>query len=678
MRILPKALLALLFSASLHAAPLVGIQFQHNDWEIACDNTGTCRAAGYGVNEGEVSVLLTRHAGPHAEIIAQAVFADEIDDPDSLTPTSLFIDGTSRGELESGRTGYLQLTSTQRDALLQALRQSGRIEFGSNTRRLALSSAGSDAVLLKMDDFQQRIDTPSALIRPGKRSNDTVLLPRPLPLVVSYPTLANAKSVALTPAELAKVEPQLREKFAAECDLLQEEQRQPWMKTPIDDKHVTLTTLCWRGAYNESFAVWFTDNTLSAPPRFVTSDASDFTDGFIFSSHKGRGMGDCFSGESRHWDGERFVRSKAITSGMCRGMAAGGVWILPTQVSVLRKKADVDVDKAALKTLYAALETLQAEGTVRALAQRFPVKALQTDFTLNSDAPDRKPSAAISDAEWQAFVNSKIVVDSSAENISFTLVDLDNDGKRDLIVHSYVGGTSLYDYTGVRRNDGNQFSVVDSRFNANHDMWPMSGVLFSTAGRGADQEGQWLEINGQIYALVRDGVFGSDTFWLLRPFTNTAHAPAVTMRYHYDLRLSSGDDVPSTLTPDEQNALMAELERVQQSLNHDKPLRAADAPVCPVPPGTPADALIFYSAGRPVTYAEQVAMLPAWHNGSCYVGTLIYLYDYSSESGIEGFLTFDSPRQDNKAPEGFTLSGTRRITGMEAGWKAYVSDASEE
>ena len=39
-----------------------GLYFQHRDWEIACDNTGTCRAAGYHAeaDDRRVSVLLTR------------------------------------------------------------------------------------------------------------------------------------------------------------------------------------------------------------------------------------------------------------------------------------------------------------------------------------------------------------------------------------------------------------------------------------------------------------------------------------------------------------------------------------------------------------------------------------------------------------------------------------------
>ncbi|RYE66259.1 MAG: DUF1176 domain-containing protein, partial [Oxalobacteraceae bacterium] len=52
----------------LHAVAadtLPQVRFEHKDWEIACDNTRTCRAAGYQTEDvvPNASILLTRHAG---------------------------------------------------------------------------------------------------------------------------------------------------------------------------------------------------------------------------------------------------------------------------------------------------------------------------------------------------------------------------------------------------------------------------------------------------------------------------------------------------------------------------------------------------------------------------------------------------------------------------------------
>ena len=56
-------------------AEIKGISFSHEDWELACDNTGTCRAAGYHTDgnsfERMVSVLLTRKAGTNTPVKAE-------------------------------------------------------------------------------------------------------------------------------------------------------------------------------------------------------------------------------------------------------------------------------------------------------------------------------------------------------------------------------------------------------------------------------------------------------------------------------------------------------------------------------------------------------------------------------------------------------------------------------
>lgn len=60
--------------SSWSLAAIQGLHFSHKDWEIACDNTGTCRAAGYQSDQDidqPVSVLLERAAGANSSIKAQ-------------------------------------------------------------------------------------------------------------------------------------------------------------------------------------------------------------------------------------------------------------------------------------------------------------------------------------------------------------------------------------------------------------------------------------------------------------------------------------------------------------------------------------------------------------------------------------------------------------------------------
>ncbi|MFM5113577.1 DUF1176 domain-containing protein [Aeromonas hydrophila] len=53
-----------------------GLSFQHKDWELACDNTRTCRAAGYSAESGGLSVLLTREAGAKGTLHAELAITD--------------------------------------------------------------------------------------------------------------------------------------------------------------------------------------------------------------------------------------------------------------------------------------------------------------------------------------------------------------------------------------------------------------------------------------------------------------------------------------------------------------------------------------------------------------------------------------------------------------------------
>ena len=68
-RTLLPALLGLALAPATHAAtpePKAGVQFQHNDWSLACDNTRTCRAAGYSPEQpgNLLSLMLERAGGP--------------------------------------------------------------------------------------------------------------------------------------------------------------------------------------------------------------------------------------------------------------------------------------------------------------------------------------------------------------------------------------------------------------------------------------------------------------------------------------------------------------------------------------------------------------------------------------------------------------------------------------
>ena len=76
-------LLALLPLTAMAAPSLKGFEKTYQDWDLICDNTGTCNMAGYqeegDSSEHPVSILFTRSAGEQAPVTAQlALLPDEL------------------------------------------------------------------------------------------------------------------------------------------------------------------------------------------------------------------------------------------------------------------------------------------------------------------------------------------------------------------------------------------------------------------------------------------------------------------------------------------------------------------------------------------------------------------------------------------------------------------------
>ena len=73
-------LLSLLPLTAMAAPSLKGIVETYQDWDLICDNTGTCNMAGYQEGDGSehpVSILFTRSAGEQAPVSAQLALLPE-------------------------------------------------------------------------------------------------------------------------------------------------------------------------------------------------------------------------------------------------------------------------------------------------------------------------------------------------------------------------------------------------------------------------------------------------------------------------------------------------------------------------------------------------------------------------------------------------------------------------
>lgn len=660
MRLAHCILLAGFISAPLYANPLNGFSFAHKDWEVACDNTGTCRAAGY--SDHAVSVLLTRAAGPDTSVYVEVAFAQRTANQPSVKDATLFIDGQKQGALTFSAEGYFKLNYQQRKVFLDALRQDNTIEFAADGERLLLSNAGSSAVLLKMDEFQKRINTLSAVLHPGDKNSNDVLNAEPAPLIITHPVIRTPDVEPLTTAQRQKIEPKIRVTPEMNCRELEEGQERIYYRIPVDKQHVLIQTECFDSSRT---ILWLTNTELTASPKLITSDASEYENGEIAR----------FSDPIQLWiwEGNNFTLRDEYRSGGQGNLSIGGVWTLPTFVSIVRSQSDVDTDNTALKTLHSAVESMQKSDPgleLSKIASQFPLTGQITDFRISyaedSTEPTAKPSPEISVDEWQAFSRTTFSVDSENGGVNFTLIDLDDDGKRDLIINSYVGGTGLFSYTGVLKRGDNAFVVVNGK--QDDDDFGVPGALFSENGRGANQWSQWVRINGKVYALWYNGLYNEEKLYLLRPFSPDEKAPVVTVHYRYEYDMNSiepreeGQPLLPKLNTKDKTKLITELNKMQSMLVHNQQASDGVSPICPIPTGTLQEDADNYSSGIAGNYtSEPVAAIPVWVNGECLIGSV------ESYFGRGEFITLVSPKDQDIVGE-YSVTGTRHVASIKSEW----------
>ena len=326
--------------SSFSLAAIQGLHFSHKDWEIACDNTGTCRAAGYQSDQEldqPVSVLLERAAGANSGITAQV----QILPFTTATPTRQFqlnIATTSYGVIHLNQQGIGVLNRSQTRALLKAVQGTSPVVFKHAQTHWTLSTAGASAVLLKMDEFQHRLSTPSAIIKPGNKSSRIVLQATAIPQIM-MPKYQSGKVIQTqlnTPASQQLIRKLQATTNEDQCDLLFSQRfldDDVMTIYPINAQNQLIQIPCWRGAYNMGSGFWLMDQNKQLK-QLVTTSGETFSQGQIFSRHKGRGLGDCLSQEEWTWNGKTFVKSLSSLTVQCKGFA-GGAWNLPTYISTV-------------------------------------------------------------------------------------------------------------------------------------------------------------------------------------------------------------------------------------------------------------------------------------------------------------------------------------------------------
>ena len=327
-RIVPFLLAAL-------GAPLAANaqSFDSQDWQVVCDNTRACRAAGYSAagSDAPVSVLFSRASGPGRPVYVELQLGTL--DARSVRPGSVVmaIGGKPAGTIRLDKNNHGDLNASAAAALLKAVIAGSGATFTAGKAAWRLSGDGGAAALLKIDEVQGRIDRPSALVRKGSLNDADVASPMAVPRFDGsrFGLASMPGDDALAVRVLASIQTQ------ADCPLLDDGPSQAKARLWHLDANRLLVTQACRAVGNDTVRGYWTANL--RPPfaaKAMTLSGIEYDGSGTITERLAAGdAGDCGSAQAWTWNGFRFEQTYAGTGGLCRGVKAGGAWELPTLVS---------------------------------------------------------------------------------------------------------------------------------------------------------------------------------------------------------------------------------------------------------------------------------------------------------------------------------------------------------
>ena len=339
-------LLSLLPLTAMAAPSLKGFEKTYQDWDLICDNLGTCRMAGYQ-EEGDnpVSILFTRAAGENAAVegkLTISPFGEADRDVQVGQDIEIWLNGKSLGTVKHiSDENPDKLTEAQTKALLSGLKKESEIRLTYGKTTLKVSDKGAAAAMLKMDEFQQRLNTPSALIYKGQEKH-AVLAPQPAPKI-EVVSVNNRKTTELKRGEKQYDNVLALLRKANSCDD-EDITSQDITLYPLTQNKVLAEALCVRGAYQSTNYYAVLDDKLSKVEQ-VLEDRYNFAYYdeklnalIVEGSYKSSGLAESWYGYEAAWNGKTFITTAEHTSGSSKGFIGGAWGGLPTFVSELNVK----------------------------------------------------------------------------------------------------------------------------------------------------------------------------------------------------------------------------------------------------------------------------------------------------------------------------------------------------
>ncbi|MFL6698309.1 MAG: DUF1176 domain-containing protein [Vitreoscilla sp.] len=303
------------------------------DWQAVCDNTRSCRAAGYSAQGSDmpVSVLLARASGPGMPVVGELQLGTM--DAHAVRPQSvvLAIAGRPAGTIRVDRDNHAVLAPPVVAALLKAVVGGAEVSFSAGKSTWRLSASGAAEALQQIDDVQGRAGRPSALVRKGSGNDADVASPMSAPRM-DAPRLHAASQPgddALAVRVLATI------RSNADCPLLDDGGAQAKARLwHLDANRLLVTQPCHAAANNAGNGYWIANLRPPYDAKPMTYSGLDYDgSGSINAQQLTGAAGDCGTVEAWTWNGYRFEATFAATGGLCRGVKAGGAWQLPSLVT---------------------------------------------------------------------------------------------------------------------------------------------------------------------------------------------------------------------------------------------------------------------------------------------------------------------------------------------------------
>ena len=296
------------------------------DWIAVCDNGNACFA--YGPASGGVGwIRVAIEPGPDARPEVAAGYW-----PDGAETTRTFaltIDGTPYPmTLADNEPVAAEIPRERALEVVRALANGGAARIGAEHE---LSLTGAAAALLWIDERQGRVNTVTALRRPGPRPASSVPAAPPLPVVRPAPAISQAGF-----GDQNQVLPTALETLpaVAEC---RAETADHWVGKEIMSARLDASTELWAvpcfaGAYNvgHDWSVTGPGGRAPRPARLAAASgeasAGTINGGYapeartITAFAKGRGVGDCGTASTWTWTGRAFVLTNELAMNECWGV----------------------------------------------------------------------------------------------------------------------------------------------------------------------------------------------------------------------------------------------------------------------------------------------------------------------------------------------------------------------